>query len=117
MASKNASFNSVSIPSGIPSSSAALAVSGAHSAAVSQGLDILQVVSAGGKVVWNMNSAGVIATNPASPTRTAHLGQFEGSSFSAAFPDPTNAKSDFYQITQGSKVVYRIDYQGNSFTS
>jgi hypothetical protein len=55
-------------------------------------LDILQVVNEGGKVVWNLTSAGIgtATVNPAHPTNGALLGQYFGSSFKAAFSNPSN---------------------------
>lgn len=112
---KTASVHTDSVSASAITTSAASTVNAAHPS--NSGLDILQVVNEGGKVVWNMNSAGVVATNPTNPTSTALLGRYAGASFAAAFPDPTHAQLDFYQITQGSKIVYRVDYLGNAFTS
>jgi hypothetical protein len=80
-----------------------------------QRLDLLQVVNEGGNVVWSLSASGVASTNPTSPTRTAVLGQFEGSSFATAFPNP--GRFDILQIVKpGSGVVFHVDYLGNANT-
>lgn len=114
MASKTA-LHTISVPLTAITSSAAMAVNAAHPQA--NGLDIYQVVNSGGKVVWNLNSSGIATTNPTNPTSTAAAARFQGENFSAAFPDPTHAQLDFLQIIQGSKIVYRVDYLGNGYTS
>jgi len=114
MASKTA-LHVISVPPTAITTSAAMAVSAAHPQA--NGLDIYQVVNSGGKVVWNLSSSGIATTNPAKPTLTAAAARFQGASFIAAFTDPTHAQLDFLQIVQGSKIVYRVDYLGNGYTS
>lgn len=93
---------------------AATATATAHANA--KGEDLFQVINQGGKVVWNLDSAGVPHTNPTNPTATAHLGQHFGSSFATAFPDLVASKLDIYQIHDGSKVVYHVDYLGVAYT-
>ncbi len=61
--------------------------------------DILQVVNEGGSVVWNLTSAGVSNTNPASPTAKA-LWTYFGSSLATAFTNPSNL--DILQIYSGT---------------
>jgi hypothetical protein len=80
------------------------------------GLDLYQVINQSGKVVWSLSSSGVVTLNPVNPSATALMGRHEGTSFATAFPDPTGQKLDIYQIHDGSKVVYHVDYQGNAFT-
>lgn len=74
-------------------------------------LDLLQVVDEGGKVVWNLTSTGVANTNPATSTASALLKRYFGSTFSAAFTNPSS--SDIFQvIDQGGAVVYHVDHLG-----
>jgi len=114
-ASYNPNTYRVSIP---PKTSgthtATTAIAAAHTNPT--GLDILQVVNEGGKVVWNLDINGNSNTNPAHPTNGAHLGQHFGSSFSQAFPDAAISKLDVYQIHDGSTVVHHVDYLGVSYT-
>lgn len=93
---------------------AASAISAAHTNSSSQ--DLYQVVNVGGKIIWSLSSNGVVTLNPVNPSATALLGRHQGTSFANAFPDPTGQKQDIYQIHDGSKVVYHVDYLGNAFT-
>ena len=78
-------------------------------------LDLLQVVDEGGKVVWNLTSAGVANTNPATSTGTALLRRYFGSTFSAAFVNPSGL--DIFQvIDQGGAVVYHVTSAGLAVT-
>ena len=78
-----------------------------------QGLDIFQVINEGGQVVWNLNAVGVATNNPTKPTPGTLLGQYEGSNFQAAFPNPYQLNI-FQVISQGGSVVFYVDYQGNA---
>jgi hypothetical protein len=79
------------------------------------GYDLMQVVNEGGKVVWNLTSAGVTNTNPANPTMSAILGKFSGSSFATAFPNPS--KLDLLQVVnEGGSTEFLVDYQGLAYT-
>ena len=78
-----------------------------------QGLDIFQVINEGGRVVWNLNAVGVATNNPTKPTPGTLLGQYEGSNFQAAFPNPYQLNI-FQVISQGGSVVFYVDYQGNA---
>jgi hypothetical protein len=81
--------------------------------------DLLQVIIAGGKVVWNLTFDGIATVNPATSSQTALLGQFFASSFNAAFStvfsNPQNL--DVLQIQlPGAKVVFYVNYNGDAFT-
>lgn len=81
--------------------------------------DLLQIVDPFGKVVFNIDVFGVANDNPASPSATAILGQFQAHSGStraqyiaSAFANPSNL--DIIQIVQpGGNVAYYVDYLGN----
>ena len=77
-----------------------------------ESLDLIQVINEGGKVVWNLTSAGVANTNPASYTGNALLGQYFGSSFAAAFTNPSSL--DLIQIVSptGESIVNYVNYAG-----
>ena len=77
-----------------------------------QSLDLIQVINEGGKIVWNLTSTGVANTNPASPTGNTLLGQYFGSSFAAAFTNPSSL--DLIQIVSpaGGNTVNYVDYAG-----
>ena len=65
--------------------------------------------------MWNLTALGVTNVNPVNPTPTAMLGQFFGSDFVSAFPNPYNL--DVLQIVAaGGAVVFHIDSQGNANT-
>lgn len=83
-----------------------------------ENLDLFQVINEGGKVVWNLNYAGVASTNPSSPTMKAGkpvalLAQWFGTSLAAAHANLTN--SDLYQVNNGSAVVLHVDYTGTVY--
>jgi hypothetical protein len=96
------------------SHTAATAVAAAHTNL--SGDDLIHVVNVGGKVVWSLNSVGVVATNPASPSVTASLGTYLGATFAAAFPDPSKQLLNFLEIHDGSTIVYHIDSAGVAHT-
>lgn len=78
-------------------------------------LDLLQVVDEGGKVVWNLTSAGVATANPSTSTASALLTRYFGSSFSAAFKNPSNL--DILQVVdEGGTVVFWVDHTGAANT-
>jgi len=80
-----------------------------------QGLDILQIVDDGMKVVWSLSALGVATNNPTNPTPNAILGKLYGSSFTTSFTNPYNL--NILQVkTSGGKVVFAIDYLGNAST-
>ena len=73
--------------------------------------DIIQVVNEGGKVVWQLTSAGVANTNPASASTNA-LWRLFGSSLATAF---TNTSSlDLLQIYSGTgeTLISRVSSTG-----
>lgn len=120
-ATRGSLFHTASVPPKVTGShTAATATATAHTN-LSQ-VDLIQVIAQGGKVVWNLTSAGVVNVNPANPSKAggqpvALLGQFFGSSFAAAFPVSSNPqKLDLYQVHDGSVVVFHVDFQGNAFT-
>lgn len=77
-------------------------------------LDIVQVINEGKEVVWNLDAHGVANVNPASPTLNALLCQFEGSSFSAAFPNMFNY--DLLQVvTKGGFISFFVTSTGQPF--
>lgn len=82
-----------------------------------QGLDIIQVVSIGGTVVYNLTSTGVAHTNPVSPSLVhgnpqALYQQNGAASLAAAFTNPSNL--DLIQIISptGGNIVAYVDYLG-----
>jgi hypothetical protein len=76
-------------------------------------LDLIQVVSEGGKIVYNLTALGVANTNPTNPTPGTVLGQFFGNTFQAAFLNPTNL--NVLQVTRaGGKAIFYVDYLGNA---
>lgn len=76
-----------------------------------QQLDLIQVVSEGGRVVWSLDAFGTASAFPSFFTPDALIGQFEGSSFAQAFPNP--GKFDILQVkNQGGGVVYYVDHTG-----
>lgn len=77
-------------------------------------LDLVQVVNEGGTVVWNLSSSGLTSSFPVNPTSNALIGRYNGSSFSAAFPNPNNL--DLLQVVgPGSKVQFFVN--GSGFSS
>lgn len=85
----------------------------------SDGLDLIQVVNEGGKVIWNLSATGVATFNPANPSKKfgipqASLHQYFGNTFAQAFTNSSNL--DIFQVHNGSKVMFHVDYQGNAFT-
>lgn len=104
------------VPTSTTTYTAKKAVATAH--VNEQGLDIIQIINQGGKVVWNLDSNGVPHVNPASPSQVsghyrAAFAQYFGSSL-AAISNPLNL--DLYQVHDGSKVVFHVDYLGNAVT-
>jgi len=86
-------------------------------------LDILQVVNEGGKVVWNLDYAGVASANPAAPSKsngnipTALIAQMFGSTLAAAMASNPGSL-DILQITQqqGGKVILYVNAAGTVTT-
>lgn len=83
------------------------------------GLDILQVINFGGTVVYNLTSAGVANTNPASPTATALFQRNGANSLALAFPGNSVQQLDLLQVIKpnGGAIVFRVDYLGATHTS
>jgi hypothetical protein len=81
------------------------------------GLDLIQVVNEGGKVVWNLTSTGVANTNPIQATGQALLSRYEGSSFANAFSNL--AGNDILQIINpiSGTIVFGVSAQGTSYTT
>lgn len=81
-----------------------------------QSLDILQVINEGGTVVWNMTSAGVTNTNPASPTATALYQRVFGATLAVAWENLSQL--DLLQVVNpsGQSVVFHVDYLGTAYT-
>lgn len=76
-------------------------------------LDIIQILSEGGRVVWNLDKNGVATINPTTPTRGA-LNTFFGANFQSSF-SPNPQSLDIFQVVgQGGKVVFSVDSQGNA---
>jgi hypothetical protein len=78
-------------------------------------LDLIQIISTGGQVVWKLDYTGTVTVNPTSWTRGTILGQFFGASWSAAFQqNNTNPYDlDILQIRDtGGQIVWWLDYTG-----
>ena len=80
-----------------------------------QQLDLIQIQSRGGQVVWNLTYNGTVNVNPPTWTSGTLLGQFAGVSFQDAFID-YNAnvyQQDIIQIEdRGGNVVWFMDWTG-----
>lgn len=115
-ATANCLFTTHKVPVSSVAYTASSAVKAAH--VNEQGLDIIQVVNQGGSVVWNLDSSGTPHTNPTNASKVAGhfraaLAQYFGSSLSA-ISNPL--KLDIYQVHDGNKVVFHVDFNGNAFT-
>jgi hypothetical protein len=85
-----------------------------------QNLDILQIIDQGGKIVLNVDYAGVVHNPASGATNGTRIGQFQTSLaaadttahyFANAFTNP--ALLDILQIINvGGNVSYYIDYLG-----
>lgn len=114
-ATANSLFGTHAVPASAIAYTASSAVKKAH--INEQGLDIIQVINQGGKVVWNLDATGTANVNPANPSKVAGhfraaVAQYLGSSL-GAIPNPQ--KLDIYQCHDGSKVVFHVDFNGNAF--
>ncbi len=81
--------------------------------------DLIQVVNEGGDVIWCLNFAGLVTTNPANqanPTLDTYLGKYRGQTFADAFPY-LNKLNIFQVVNQGGHVIFFVDYQGNAATN
>jgi len=87
-----------------------------------QSLDILQVINEGGKVIWNLSSAGVASFNPVNPSQgpkgrfTSLLEQRFGNTLAAAIGGAANKQNplDLIQIysKQGNKLLLHVSNTG-----
>jgi hypothetical protein len=95
-------------------------VMGAFSQNNRQQLDLIQVQSRGGRVVWKLDYTGAAIVNPATWTQDTLLGQFAGASFQDAFQN-YNAnilQQDLIQIADsGGNVVWLLDHTGTVFSA
>lgn len=70
-----------------------------------EGMDLIQVLNQGGKVVWGLTASGIAKVNPVSPSPKALLGQFFGNNFVEAFPN-FRGQDIFKVVNQGNPVFF-----------
>lgn len=75
-------------------------------------LDILQIRSEGGTIVWNLSATGVASNNPVSPTKKALISRYQAQSVAAAWYNPSQL--DILQVVSpvGDSVILHVDYLG-----
>lgn len=91
-----------------------------------QALDLLQIVGAGGAVIVNVSSTGVVTKSPGSPTKNSlfprtYTRLTAASTIAQIFADAFqfNAnQSDILQVRSlGEGGVWHLDYTGTAFSS
>ena len=79
--------------------------------------DLIQIITKGGRVVWNLNALGVASINPTNPTPQTLLWQFSGPNFAQTFSNNPGSLDLFQIRNEGNKAIFWVNYLGNVFTA